>query len=192
MSENTVTAADGTYDIGALPDGTYSVRFGSNDGRFVDEEYDDIHLGADYDPVVIESGAVVAGVDAGLRPACGGSAATVDLRLGQVPTIGDDVIRGTSGVDVIAALQGDDRVCGMGGDDVVVGGRGVDRIDGQGGADELRGGLDGDSLYGGNGADLLIGGDGRDLLSGDGGADDCRGGVGGDSAASCERHSGIP
>lgn len=192
MSADTLTAADGTYDIGGLPEGTYAVTFSTNDGRFARETYDDVVSGQGYQPVVVQAAAVVTGIDAALRPACGGTAATVDLRLEQVPTNGSDVIRGTSGDDVIAALQGDDRVCAMAGDDLVIGGAGFDRLEGQGGADELRGGLLRDHLAGGNGPDRLHGGRGRDVLVGDAGLDDCSGGDGTDSAFSCEHQSDIP
>src|SRR5690606_5762985 len=43
---------------------------------------------------------------------CQGQEVTVDLRLGQEPTEGDDVILGTPGPDLIDGLGGDDVICG--------------------------------------------------------------------------------
>ena len=185
------TDADGHYDIGGLAEGNYSVRF-AGDGRFAGETYDGIFLGEDYDPVPVPYGTVVSGIDAGLRPGCQSRVATVDLRFGEVPTEGADVVRGTAGDDEVHALGGDDLVCGMGGADVMDGGDGRDSLYGQGGADDLRGGRFRDLVYGGNGPDRLLGGRGDDFLSGDGGVDDCGGGMGLDGASYCERLRGVP
>jgi len=101
-------------------------------------------------------------------PLCNGRHVTVDLRAGQFPTDGRDVIRGTAGAEVINGLGGNDDICGLGGDDTLVGGAGVDR---------------------------LLGNAGNDSLSGGAGAPDtCRGGAGnGDTAnATCESVAGVP
>jgi len=95
-------------------------------------------------------------------PVCAGRAATL------VGSSGDDMLRGTSGVDVIVAGAGDDTVRGYGGGDRICGGRGSDYLMGGGGADRLYGGLSrlaltdegtseltGDRLEGGRGNDLL-------------------------------------
>jgi len=112
---------------------------------------------------------------------CDGLTATVDLRLGQVPTEGADVIIGTEGDDVIAALGGDDVICGLGGNDRVWGGSGNDWIFGQDGDDVLRGGPGDDVLSGGIGADNLAGSSGNDRVwGGDGDDPVVRGGTGDD------------
>lgn len=120
---------------------------------------------------------------------CNGLIPTVFLEVGDTPTPGDDVIRGTAGDDVIDALDGDDYVCaslgndrvngGPGndvirlgqGNDIGIGGEGDDRIDGLDGADQI---------FGGNGNDLLTGDDGNDVISGEGGVDVIRGRQGDD------------
>jgi len=130
---------------------------------------------------------------------CAGREVTVDLALGQHPTDGADVIRGTAGPDVIDALGGDDVVCGLGardlisggdgndliyaggGHDVVRGGAGTDRLYGQNGADQLHGGRDADRLFGGKGYDRLYGDHGDDFIQGSGGNDQMYGGVGDDN-----------
>ncbi|SFT71969.1 hypothetical protein SAMN05660657_02597 [Geodermatophilus amargosae] len=87
---------------------------------------------------------------------------------GLVPTIrgtaGDDVLRGTNGVDVIMGLGGDDTITGGNGDDVVCGGAGDDTLAGENGNDVLLGGFGTDTLTGGNGDDRLVGGPGTDAL----------------------------
>lgn len=60
-----------------------------------------------------------------------------------------DVIVGSSGDDIILALEGNDRVCARSGDDIVFGNEGNDLLDG---------GAGGDAFVGGPGADLLDGG----------------------------------
>ena len=72
-------------------------------------------------------------------PECRGLEVTVSLALGQSPTNGPDVIRGTDGDDVIHGLGGVDVICGGTGDDIMSGGQGRDRIFGSFGDDELRG-----------------------------------------------------
>lgn len=114
-------------------------------------------------------------------PTCLGRPATVELRLGQTPTRGDDVIIGTEGPDTISGSRGDDVICTLGGDDVVSGGSGDDIIAGGPGADRLRGGSGEDILNGGDGNDSLYGGRNRDTLAGDAGDDYLNGGGSRDS-----------
>jgi len=120
---------------------------------------------------------------------CNGQVVTVDLAMGQAPTDGDDVIRGTAGDDVINSLGGRDTICSLGGDDTidagsgfdaVFAGQGDDIIDGGVGNDLLVGGPGSDSINGGNGNDRLQGGDGFDSLDGGGGFDRVAGGNGND------------
>ena len=84
--------------------------------------------------------------------------------------LGDDVIFGTGGEDV---LRGDINWVSaqgelMGGDDVLYGLGGDDRIGGKAGDDTLYGGAGDDRLFGDEGSDVLRGGAGDDVLSGDG------------------------
>jgi hypothetical protein len=108
---------------------------------------------------------------------CQGRDVTVDLRLGETPTAGDDVIVGTPGADTIRALGGDDVVCGWGGGDVVEGGGGRDLIRGGNGDDRLTAGPVGGLLAGQQGADRLNGGRNADTLRGGVGPDILRGGA---------------
>jgi Ca2+-binding RTX toxin-like protein len=116
---------------------------------------------------------------------CGGRLVTVDLRFGDEPTDGDDVIRGTDGPDVIRAGAGADTVCAGGGDDRVFGGPGNDRLVGGPGADRLIGGPGSDRLRGNRGRDVLRGGAADDRLIGGPGRDRCAGGSGRDVTRSC-------
>jgi hypothetical protein len=86
---------------------------------------------------------------------------------GLEPTVAggaDDVLRGTSGRDVVMGLGGNDTITGGNGDDVVCGGAGNDTITGGNGDDVLLGGAGDDTLRGENGSDTLIGGAGTDVL----------------------------
>jgi len=105
------------------------------------------------------------------------------------PGPGDDTVTGTSGNDVVSALDGNDTVDGGdgndvlngdGGDDVLIGGPGADRLRGGAGVDDLDGGDGADTLEGGASNDTLDGGDGADQLSGDAGDDSLTGGAGDD------------
>lgn len=140
---------------------------------------------------------------------CDGKFITVDLAAGDVPTDGDDVIRGTSGADEILAGEGNDTICsgdgddtvyGQGGDDVIIGGAGNDRLRGGDGEDYVDGGVGIDNVAGGRGSDIVFGGDGADevvrgnvdddvvdggpgddlLVAGNGGRDFVSGGIGAD------------
>lgn len=115
---------------------------------------------------------------------CAGRSVTVEIRFGDQPTDGDDVILGTPGDDVVDTLGGNDIVCALGGDDVVrgasgrdilIGGRGDDVLIGNGGSDRLRGGPGDDVLRGGRGPDRLVGGPGVDTCNGGPGRDRLRG-----------------
>jgi uncharacterized delta-60 repeat protein len=107
---------------------------------------------------------------------CNGREVTVDLSLGQEPTSGADVIRGTNGDDTINGRGGADVICGRGGNDTIIGGRGSDTI---------VGGRGNDTLNGGRGADTIVGGRGNDTLNGGPGDDTCRGGRGDNTLISC-------
>lgn len=104
---------------------------------------------------------------------CDGRTVTVDLRLGALPTEGDDVILGTDGADVIDGLGGADTVCGLGGDDDIVGGPGNDVLLGGDGNDTIDAGLGDDIVHGEGGDDVLEGGLGIDYIFGGEGDDTC-------------------
>ena len=108
-----------------------------------------------------------------------------------VGTKRDDILRGTSGKDVICGYKGDDVIKARGGPDLVYGGSGKDRVRGGPGRDELQGeegndklvgGADGDDLFGQLGNDRLLGGGWVDFLAGGYGNDFMSGGPGGDFA----------
>jgi Ca2+-binding RTX toxin-like protein len=85
-----------------------------------------------------------------------------------------DVLRGTSGRDVICAGGGDDRIAGLGGKDLLRGGAGDDRLVGGSSNDRLFGQGGADVLRGSGGSDRLVGGASDDRFSGGGGRDRCR------------------
>lgn len=119
-----------------------------------------------------------------------------ELCQGQVPTIlgtiGDDVIEGTSGPDVIHALDGNDIVEGKKGRDVICGGPGHDILFGNGGADVVVGNKGHDFVLGGGGDDLLKGNAGDDTMDGGAGANVCKGGPGNDSQSNCDEPAPEP
>ena len=139
---------------------------------------DDLLVGARYaDPggrLQAGESYVVFGRTDGPGVICEGLEATI------VGTQGDDDIRGTSGPDVINALNGNDTIRGLGGDDIICGGKGNDVIYGNGGNDVLFGQVGEDTLIGGGGVDLLVGGPGNDDLRGGGGSDQLFGDEGDD------------
>jgi len=114
---------------------------------------------------------------------CNGLVVTVNLALDEVPTEGDDVIRGTAGADVINALGGDDIICGLQGDDTINAGDGFDKVFAGAGNDTINGGTGNDFLVGGDGDDTIFGGNGNDRLQGGLGADDLNGDGGSDRIA---------
>ena len=111
---------------------------------------------------------------------CNDLVVTVDLALGEAPTDGDDVIRGTAGDDVIDALGGNDTICALGGDDTVDAGHGFDRVFAGAGDDMLTGGWGNDLLIGGLGQDTIFGDRGNDRIQGGDDADELHGGYGND------------
>ena len=67
-----------------------------------------------------------------------------------LPTEGDDVLYGGTGVDVINGLGGDDTIYGQAGDDLLHGDQGNDTLSGGAGDDILDGGAGNDILGGGD------------------------------------------
>jgi Ca2+-binding RTX toxin-like protein len=98
----------------------------------------------------------------------------IDRPTTNVPTSGNDVLRGTSGDDTFGGGDGDDRIFGMAGADKLYGDKGNDRLSGGGGADQLSGGAGDDKLVGDAGRDLVMGGTGKDALYGGAGPDTFR------------------
>ena len=117
------------------------------------------------DPLVEEPAALM----------CNNLVVTVNLADGDVPTAGDDVIRGTAGNDVINALGGNDTICALQGDDVIDGGDGFDKVFAGAGDDTINGGVGNDTLVGGDGNDTINGGTGNDRLQGGGGVEELNG-----------------
>ncbi len=85
-------------------------------------------------------------------------------------TAGNDTINGTSGNDLIFALEGNDRIDGKGGNDCIVAGEGNDKVRESSGQDVVFGNEGNDELDGGSGQDIVVGGDGNDKV--EGGSDD--------------------
>lgn len=88
-----------------------------------------------------------------------------------IGNLGDNVLDGRNGNDVLEGLSGADLLVGGAGFDVLKGGHDNDR---------LEGGLGDDQLYGGAGYDVLLGGTGTDILSGGKSGDTLYGGLGND------------
>ncbi len=121
------------------------------------------------------------------RPTGGSSTATVSITVGAgcrglaatiIGSRNGDVIKGTTGVDVIAGLGGNDNIQGGFGDDVICGGGNWDRLYGGVGRDHLDGGSGDDDLQGDSGNDTLLGGAGVDDVKGATGNDVLSGGAG--------------
>jgi uncharacterized protein len=123
---------------------------------------------SDHDPVIV-------GLEMDINTTCNGLQATI------VGTIGNDVINGTNGNDVIVGLGGNDVINGGNGDDVICGYAGNDTLNGGSGNDTLLGSYGTDTLNGQNGLDTLDGGDDNDTLSGGNDPDTLNGGNGNDS-----------
>jgi VCBS repeat-containing protein len=68
----------------------------------------------------------------------------------------DEIIKGTSGNDVINGGSGDDFLQGRAGGDILDGGDGNDQLHGDAGDDYLRGGAGADLLHGGLGTDTAV------------------------------------
>ena len=124
-----------------------------------------------------------------VKPAVGASYTFFDRAATKVGGNGEDILSGTSGVDVIvgrdgndliSGLDGNDYLCGNSGYDTIKGGNGLDHVHGDFEADTITGNAGNDSLYGGpngytiNGpdGDSLYDGTGSDYVSGDTGAGD--------------------
>ncbi len=81
--------------------------------------------------------------------------------------LGNDVIRGFDGSDLLNGGDGIDRLFGSHGNDRIIGGAGHDFISGDDGNDTLFGLEGADVIQGGNGTDIIFGGEGNDRLYGD-------------------------
>lgn len=78
---------------------------------------------------------------------------------------------GELGDDILIGDDGDDLIYGGAGNDYLLGGSGRDWIWGDAGEDILNGGGGNDDLFGGAGSDTIVGGGGDDLIYGGAGAD---------------------
>jgi len=114
---------------------------------------------------------------------CNGLPVTVDLALGQFPTIGDDVIQGTNGMDTIVALSGNDTICSLDGDDIINTGPGDDWVDAGTGDDRVFGLAGDDTIFGDSGNDEIISGIGNDVVDGEDDNDILNGGPGNDTVS---------
>ena len=113
---------------------------------------------------------------------CFGQAATI------VGTPGDDVLSGTSGVDVFAAREGNDVIRGLGGEDIICAGKGDDTIYGGAGFDIIFGAQGDDLIFSANGSSegfradnrgaRMFGGAGNDTIHGSDRWDRMQGGLG--------------
>ncbi len=90
---------------------------------------------------------------------------------GAAPTVGADVLVGSSARDVVYALAGDDSVSGGDGQDYLRGDDGNDTLNGGSAFDDLHGNAGDDLVFGGFEDDWVVGGKGRDRLFGDAGDD---------------------
>ena len=99
-----------------------------------------------------------------LAAAAGG---TVTAKDDQV----QDLMQGSTGVDIFDGKGGDDTLYGDAGNDILRGGDGDDVLYGEEGDDTLYGGAGSDILRGGDDSDTLEGGTGGDVVNGGAGAD---------------------
>lgn len=93
----------------------------------------------------------------------------------------NDVLTGTSGVDLLVGGGGEDSLSGLGDVDILCAGKGEDVLDGGDGNDLLDGNIGDDVIVGGGGDDELLGGKGDDTLTGGADADEFSGGTGSDT-----------
>jgi Ca2+-binding RTX toxin-like protein len=207
-----VADTEGSYDVLALPDGTFMVAWTGADAdgtgvlvRHVDADGSTIgsdvfvhasSTGNQSSPSLslVDDNRVIVVFESVGGPAIDGATGTmqgaildIDLEGSIVPpTDAGDVLVGTAAGDAIDAMGGDDTVNGRGGDDYIVGSAGIDNLSGGVGNDALRGGDDRDRLSGGDGDDGLNGGTGGDRLEGGAGRDGLHGGDGADRLAGGE------
>jgi len=90
---------------------------------------------------------------------------------------GSDLVYGGEGNDWIDGGAGNDEIHGGAGNDLLFGGAGDDLIFGNEGDDEIAGGDGDDNLWGGDGNDIILGDDGNDEMYGGAGDDFMRGGA---------------
>lgn len=95
-------------------------------------------------------------------------------------TIGNDVLTGGVGQDLIFGYEGNDKLQGKTSDDCLVGGPGNDNMDGGAGDDVLLGDSGEDRIAGGSGNDDIYGGADRDIINADSGDDNVWGEDGND------------
>lgn len=94
--------------------------------------------------------------------------------------LGNTVISGGDGDDILWGNVGDDLISGSRGNDIINGGLGDDDLRGGVGSDRVAGGDGNDQVSGAAGDDFLYGNNGNDVLSGGVGSDEMYGGDGDD------------
>ena len=132
----------------------------------------------------VEGSALGDAIDLGALYASAPASAELNARGG----LGNDMLTGNAGTNVLDGGLGNDTLIGSGGSDKLYGGDGDDTLLGGfnaspntqpgDGDDWLEGGAGNDSLRGGDGDDTLLGGAGNDNLRGDAGNDTIDGGDG--------------
>lgn len=87
--------------------------------------------------------------------------------------VGDFILKGAAGADVLIGRDGNDMLTGLAGNDALRGGSGNDRLTGDDGNDRLTGGTGNDIIDGGAGNDLIFmrGASGIDAIDGGAGTD---------------------
>jgi hypothetical protein len=101
---------------------------------------------------------------------CGHNYSSYNLIKG---TSGDDVISGTDGDDLIFGLAGNDLISGGLGNDCIFGGSGNDIISGGDGDDTIKGNSGNDILKGQSGIDVIYANSGSDVIDGGANFDRC-------------------
>jgi Ca2+-binding RTX toxin-like protein len=81
----------------------------------------------------------------------------------QVGTVGDDILYGNEGNDIIDGRAGNDTIYGGEGKNILLGGAGNDTIFGGAGDDQLDGGAGNNTLYGGEGKNFFVADSGNDV-----------------------------
>jgi Ca2+-binding RTX toxin-like protein len=106
-----------------------------------------------------------------LLSACGRNIDPDEAGTTLVPTLYDDLLRGSSEIDSITGLAGNDTIYGFGGNDQILAGDGDDVIYGGDGDDYIDPGAGSDAIYGEGGNDSILLSSGQDIEDGGDGID---------------------
>jgi Ca2+-binding RTX toxin-like protein len=149
---------------------SHSIHGGNNERSVLDYSMFStgvrVNLSTMSETVTLASGTTILPARTAPGIVAGSDATTGILALrGAIGTSWNDVLVGSSGVNILRGGAGNDELFGRSGEDILIGGDGNDRLFGDGNRDILIGGrssgagaLGADSLDGGNGEDILIGG----------------------------------